>query len=93
MNQPFRLDGRVALVTGGASGIGEQTCRALTQSGAAVIIADVDEGRAAALSAELPGSRVMKMDVTAEGAVKDAAARTERLDILLKNRGWGWSGK
>ena len=74
MKTPFRLDGRIALVTGGASGIGEQTCRALTQSGAAVIIADLDEPRASALSAELPGSSVLKLDVADEAAVKAAAA-------------------
>ena len=39
---PFRLDGRKALVTGGASGIGEQTVRVLSQSGASVVIADLN---------------------------------------------------
>ena len=45
----FRLNGRTALVTGGASGIGEATCRALTGAGASAIIADVDRPRAEAL--------------------------------------------
>jgi 2-keto-3-deoxy-L-fuconate dehydrogenase len=92
MNQPFRLDGRIALVTGGASGIGEQTGRALTQSGAAVIIADLDEARATALSAELPGSFVLKLDVTDEAAVIQAAAECKRLDILVNNAGLGLVG-
>ncbi len=92
MKTPFRLDGRIALVTGGASGIGEETCRALTQSGAAVIIADLDEPRAAALSAELPGSSVIKLDVADEAAVKSAAAGLQRLDILVNNAGLGLVG-
>ena len=49
--EPFRLDGLTALVTGGASGIGEAICRRLTWSGASVVIADIDTARAATLSA------------------------------------------
>ena len=59
MSTPFRLDGRTALVTGGASGIGEETCRALTGAGASVTIVDLDRPRAEALSAELAGSSVL----------------------------------
>ena len=50
MKAPFRLDGRAALVTGGASGIGEATCRTLAAAGATVTIADVDRVRAEALA-------------------------------------------
>lgn len=92
MKTPFRLDGRIALVTGGASGIGEATCRALTQSGAAVIIADVDEARAHQLSEELLGSTVLRLDVSDESAVKSAAAGLRRLDILVNNAGLGLVG-
>jgi NAD(P)-dependent dehydrogenase (short-subunit alcohol dehydrogenase family) len=92
MKTPFRLDGRIALVTGGASGIGEATCRVLTQAGAAVIIADIDDARAAALSRELAGSSVLKLDVADEAAVKAAAAGTKRLDILVNNAGLGLVG-
>ena len=70
---PFRLDGRTALVTGGASGIGESTCRALAGAGASVIIADVDRARADALAAELPGATVLMLDIT------DEAGRARRL--------------
>ena len=41
MTAPFRLTGRTAIVTGGASGIGEATCRVLTGAGASVIISDL----------------------------------------------------
>jgi NAD(P)-dependent dehydrogenase (short-subunit alcohol dehydrogenase family) len=87
--QPFRLDGLKALVTGGASGIGESTCRRLTASGASVIIADVDTVRAEALSKELPGSSVLKLDITDEAGVNAAFAAIPKLDILVNNAGIG----
>jgi 2-keto-3-deoxy-L-fuconate dehydrogenase len=89
---PFRLDGRTALVTGGASGIGEATCRALAGAGASVIVADVDRPRAEALAAELPGARVLNLDITNEAAVHEAFAGIARLDILVNNAGIGLVG-
>jgi NAD(P)-dependent dehydrogenase (short-subunit alcohol dehydrogenase family) len=88
-HEPFRLDGLTALVTGGASGIGEAICRRLTWSGAAVIIADVDKARADTLSAELPGSSVLKLDITDETGVNEAFAALPKLDILVNNAGIG----
>ena len=87
MQPPFRLDGLKALVTGGASGIGEATARVLTEAGAAVIIADVDRERAEALSAELPGSSAVVLDITDEAAVNAAFANIPALDILVNNAG------
>jgi 2-keto-3-deoxy-L-fuconate dehydrogenase len=92
MQTPFRLDGKNALVTGGASGIGEATCRALAGAGASVTIADVDHARAAALSAELPGSSVLTLDITDESAVAATFAALKRLDILVNNAGIGLVG-
>jgi 2-keto-3-deoxy-L-fuconate dehydrogenase len=89
---PFRLDGRTALVTGGASGIGESTCRALADAGASVIIADVDRARADALASELPGASVLMLDITDEPAVRDAFADMKQLDILVNNAGIGLVG-
>ena len=87
--EPFRLDGLTAFVTGGASGIGEAICRRLTWSGAAVVIADVDKARADKLSAELPGSSVLKLDITDEAAVNATFAALPKLDILVNNAGIG----
>jgi len=80
------------LVTGGASGIGEATCRALTGAGASVIIADVDRERAERLSSELAGSSVIVVDITHEGAVNAAFAGLDSLDILVNNAGIGLVG-
>jgi 2-keto-3-deoxy-L-fuconate dehydrogenase len=92
MSTPFRLDGLRALVTGGASGIGEATARVLTNAGAAVTIVDIDGARAAALSAELPGSSVQLFDITDEAAVRSAFASLPALDILINNAGIGLVG-
>ncbi len=90
--EPFRLDGLTALVTGGASGIGEAICRRLTWSGAKVVITDINEARAKTLSAELPGSTVVKLDITDEAAVKSTFAALPKLDILVNNAGIGLVG-
>jgi len=87
MQTPFRLDGLKALVTGGASGIGESTARVLTEAGASVMIVDVDRARAESLSAELPGSSVVVLDITDEAAVNAAFAKIQALDILVNNAG------
>jgi NAD(P)-dependent dehydrogenase (short-subunit alcohol dehydrogenase family) len=92
MQTPFRLDGKTALVTGGASGIGEMTCRVLAAAGAAVTIADVDRARAEALSAGLAGSSALALDITDEAAVNAAFAAPGRLDILVNNAGIGLVG-
>jgi NAD(P)-dependent dehydrogenase (short-subunit alcohol dehydrogenase family) len=89
---PFRLDGKRALVTGGASGIGEQCCRVLTAAGATVTVCDVDASRTAALAAELPGAHSLVCDISNEAAVADAFASVEALDILINCAGIGLVG-
>jgi NAD(P)-dependent dehydrogenase (short-subunit alcohol dehydrogenase family) len=92
MNTPFRLDGQKALVTGGASGIGEATCRALAGAGASVTIVDIDRTAAAALAREIPGSSTLIFDITEEAAVKRAFSSLASLDILVNNAGIGLVG-
>jgi len=92
MKTPFRLDGRKALVTGGASGIGEATCRALAEAGALVTIADIDRDRARALASELGGAQVLVLDITDEEAVHAGVGAIEALDILVNNAGIGLVG-
>lgn len=91
-NQPFRLDGKVALITGGASGIGEKTSRIFTAAGASVIIADIDLKKAEALAQELPGARALHCDITSEESVKHLVQQIPHLDILINNAGIGLVG-
>jgi NAD(P)-dependent dehydrogenase (short-subunit alcohol dehydrogenase family) len=92
MSTPFRLDGRRALVTGGASGIGEATCRVLAAAGAAITIADLDRDRATNLATELPCAEPLILDITDESAVGAAFAALPALDILVNNAGIGMVG-
>jgi NAD(P)-dependent dehydrogenase (short-subunit alcohol dehydrogenase family) len=87
---PNRFAGQVAIVTGGASGIGEATCRRLVAEGADVVIADVNGDKATALAAEL-GSRATARrfdaaDVASvESLVTGTIERFGRLDVLHNN--------
>lgn len=83
----FRLDGKHALVTGGASGIGEATCRELARAGAAVTIADINLEAAQALARTLPNSQAAQVDVTGQRSIEAAAAELAQLDILVNNAG------
>jgi NADP-dependent 3-hydroxy acid dehydrogenase YdfG len=90
-----RLDGKVALVTGASSGIGEATAIALAAEGAKVAIAARRQDRLEALEAKLTSGGAtaitLTLDVTDEQACRDAVAATrERLggiDILINNAG------
>lgn len=87
---PGRFTDQVAIVTGGASGIGEATCRRLVAEGATVVIADVDADRAQSLAAELGPTAVAQAfdaaDVaTIERLVGSTLARFGRLDVLHNN--------
>ena len=92
MQTSFRLDGKKALVTGGASGIGEAVSRVFTNAGASVVIADIDKSKAEALTRELPGASMVVCDITDETSVKQAFAGLGNLDILVNNAGIGLVG-
>lgn len=76
--------GRTALVTGGASGLGEACVRALVAAQASVTIADLNEARGQALAAELgPLTQFCRTDVCDEGDVLAALDEGERLDMVI----------
>lgn len=90
--EPFRLEGRHALVTGGASGIGEATVKELSRAGAFVWVADINLAAAEALANSLPSATALHLDVTNPESVAAAAAGLQRLDILVNNAGIGHVG-
>ena len=77
----MQIDGSVAAVFGGASGLGEATARRLAAGGAKVLIADLDEERAAAVATEVGGAHVA-CDVSGSGSVEDAIAAAVELGPL-----------
>lgn len=85
-----RLNGKVAILTGAAGGIGSATARLFAAEGAALVLADLDEAGVKALAGELGAEAVaVAADVTQESAVKrlveTALARFGRLDVLHNN--------
>ena len=89
---PFGLNNRYALVTGGASGIGEATAKELARAGAHVYIADINLPAAEALASVLGPAQAIRLDVTSPDSIAAAVARIPRLDILVNNAGIGHVG-
>src|SRR5229473_5132388 len=91
----MRLDNKVAVVTGAASGIGKEIARAVVQEGASVVIADLNQAGADTVAAELSSGREraigVAMDVTSEAQVEAGMARAVKefghLDVLVSNAG------
>lgn len=90
-----RVEGKVAIVTGGALGIGKACCLMLAREGAAVVVTDVKEpeGKAVAAAIQAAGGRAVfvRHDVAQEREWEQAVAETlvayGRLDILVNNAG------
>ena len=104
----MRLTGAIALVTGGSSGIGAATARALAGAGARLLIAGRDPARLRAVAGQT-GSIALACDLAAPGGPADLAAAAQRaaatlppapgageasagIDILVNNAGVGWAG-
>lgn len=92
MSDVFRLDGKVALITGGASGIGEATARLFANEGARVLIVDVDEGRSNACAATISNAEAFACDISNEAAVQLLFRSIPRLDVLVNCAGIGAVG-
>ncbi|OAY42958.1 secoisolariciresinol dehydrogenase [Manihot esculenta] len=91
---PRRLEGKVALITGGASGIGECTARIFVQHGAKVVIADVQDELGHNLCQEFGSDEIISYvhcDVTSDSDVKNAVdtavSKYGKLDIMFNNAG------
>ena len=92
MPDPFRLDSKVALITGGASGIGEATSRLFAEAGAQVLIVDIDQARAQSLADSLPHASAHRCDITDEAQVQQLFSGIQALDILFNCAGIGLVG-
>src|SRR5688572_21284894 len=98
--EKHRLDGRVALVTGGGRGIGLACSHALAEAGAKVVIADVDQAVAREGKESLAGAsfeaETVDLDVTDSAAVRSVAdelnSRLGSVDVLVNNAGIARSG-
>lgn len=86
-----RFEGKVAFVTGGASGLGEATARLFAAEGAKVVVADINEAGATAVAASLPDALALRVDTSEAAAVEQAiaaaVARYGRIDIIFNNAG------
>jgi 2-hydroxycyclohexanecarboxyl-CoA dehydrogenase len=91
----MRFEGRTALVTGGASGIGAATVRRLAAEGARVAVADLNEDGAREVAAEVDGAAVVMDVLDNESVATGVEAATEAvgpLDVLVNNAGGGERG-
>ena len=91
------LEGRAAIVTGSARGIGRATAELLCRHGARVLVNDLDADLAAQAAAEIDGeTAVFGGDLTADGVcealVEKAVAEFGQLDIVVNNAGYTWDG-
>ncbi|NIY94930.1 SDR family oxidoreductase [Salipiger sp. HF18] len=96
----MRLAGKIAVVTGSASGIGHETAKLFAAEGAHVVVADRDADAAAKVALELAAdgaaAEAVAVDVSQEDQVKalldGVKSRHGRLDILVNNAGYGFAG-
>jgi len=92
-----KLDGKVVLITGGASGIGKASVRLFIEEGARVIFGDIQDERGKAFAEELGSNAIyLHMNVRNESEIKAAidlaVEKFGRLDVMFNNAGFGGAG-
>jgi len=89
----FRLDGQLAIISGGAKGIGTGICKVFTKAGATVALWDIDDGQSVVDAISKEGGNIFyqKVDVTSKESTDSAVAeimdKHGRIDILINNAG------
>src|SRR5205823_13008634 len=91
------LDGKAAIITGSARGIGRATAELFVSEGAKVLINDIDGHVAEQASSEIQGETAVHAgDLTTEGACDELVAKAQEafgsVDILVNNAGYTWDG-
>ena len=85
----YRLDGKVCIVTGASSGIGDRFAKVLAAAGAKVVVAARRKERLEQLAAELPGALAIQCDVSDDDQCRNLIAQTiencGRVDVLVNN--------
>lgn len=97
----FRLDGKIAVVTGGASGLGEAIAHGFSQAGATVVIGDINAEAADAVVASVAGRSnpptALHVDVTSraslEAMIKEVLENFSRIDVLVNSAGTAFREK
>jgi len=88
-----KLQGKVAIITGGASGIGAATAQLFSDNGAKVVLADLNEEKGEAFAKELPDALFVKTNITDEAQVQNLYEKTVekygQIDIVFNNAGIG----
>jgi 2-keto-3-deoxy-L-fuconate dehydrogenase len=88
----FGLEGKTAVVTGGASGIGAAICRLFSEAGARIVIADRDVDRGTQVASSLKNATAIAMDLMSEQEVESLFKSLDRLDVLVNSAGIGLVG-
>src|SRR5258707_13084283 len=91
------LDGKAAIITGSARGIGRATAELFVSEGAKVLINDIDADVAEQAAGEIQGETAVHAgDLTADGACDELVAKAQEafgsVDILVNNAGYTWAG-
>ncbi len=93
VNELFRLDGQVVMITGASSGLGDRFARVCHAAGAKVVVGARRLDRLQALAAELPGTVAVACDVTVDADLQALVERAleahGRIDVLVNNAGIG----
>ena len=82
----IELNGKIAIITGGAGGIGAAAAEIFSQAGAQVVIVDLDAERGNALAERL-GARFFKCDVSSSEEVRGVLSNFDRIDVIYNNAG------